>query len=159
MSVQEVPTAFKTSDGRKFTNKADAEKHQIIIESVAEFQKAADKLGRAVAESLRTADGQLFTFSRLTDYFYISKGWYGMPEITRVSFYIWNCHFDSYDGAKDLKDFSIYESKEGKIYNYKISELYCDHRKAQLASLDAQKAWLELCRESVEKSEQEINKR
>lgn len=156
MSVQEVPTTFKTSDGRKFTNKVDAEKHQIIIESVAEFQKAADKLGRAVAESLRTADGELFSFTRLRDYFYISKGWYGMPEMLRVSFYIWNCHFDSYDGAKDLKDFSIYEEKEGKTHNYKIAELYSEERKAQLALLDAQKDWLEMCAEKVKESEERI---
>lgn len=63
-SITEVPQQYRTSDGREFANKAEAERHQKLVDAIEAFDKAHDALGFTLAQSQWTADGKPFEFGR-----------------------------------------------------------------------------------------------
>lgn len=138
MAVSETEPKFKTSDGREFTNKKDAERHEALVEASRAYENARRFFGKALAETQRTADDKPFDFSMLTDYWFVWEGW-GDPRLAKVDFYIWNCSFDL-----EREQFEIHQvdPHTKAMRGYRVSELYRYRENAERALVAAQERWI-----------------
>lgn len=141
MPISESPVTYQTSDGKSFTDKQDAERHEKLVVATREWEQARTRFGTALAQTQRTADGRLFDWTRWT-YYYVApphSGWGGGPYLREVSFYVWNCSFDL-----DKEEMEILYSKdcEKRPVAYRISELYANKDAAERALLTERETWL-----------------
>lgn len=136
-TVAVIPEMFKASDGEKFKTLEEAEAHQVLIDAIKEVEETLRRVGRRVAESQKTADGKAFTFSHWS-YYYIQGGIWNKPTLGEVSFSLWTCRV-SIDRSRGIE---IIGSDEKDTRTYRVSELYADRRKANLALIADQERWL-----------------
>lgn len=143
MAIEPIPMRYATDDGQQFATKEEALRHEALVEAEGQCQEAQWRLGRLLAETQRTADGRLFEFTTLRDYWYVSAWWGGLPVLRRVSFYIWNCRVDR---DRDQDEVVIWqeesEGKDRRTQEYRIGELYVSERAAEKDLLAAQETWL-----------------
>lgn len=135
--VTEVPQQFQTSDGRKFTEKDAAERHQRLVDALAAHEKAHDALGHAIAQSQRTADGEPFRFGR--GYHRIQSRYGQLSRLDEVRFY-----YDVRFGISERRDdveLHVDKYEGGGAYRritYRVSELYADRHAAEAALIEEQ---------------------
>lgn len=154
MAIQTVPSRYKTSDGREFGNETDAQRHELLIAAKRKYEDARHEYARALAESQRTADGQPFNLSGMHDYYYITDGYFSMPEIVRVDFWYWNCDINEADETVIV----VLDSQKATRREYRISSLYYWKGNARKALLIAQEGRLAQITQDVEQLRQELTK-
>ena len=136
MGVREVPPTFRTSDGKEFTSKPDAERHEALVAAAGAYESAQRRYAHALWESQQTADGQRFKFEHW-DYYHIA--WSGdWPCLGEVHFYPSRCTLDETDA---LLIHTTREDARGQTMHlsYRIDELYADERAAKKALLAEQR--------------------
>lgn len=136
MAVSEVPAKFKTSDGREFDDKEEAERHDKFVAAVNDYREAQRCFLHHMARTQRTADGLLFESTPFQRYWRVTDGIWGMPELSEVSFYGWDFTVSEHD------ELIIRRAEAGKWEEFRISELYSNKRRAEEALLAAQEEWL-----------------
>jgi hypothetical protein len=155
MAVKEVPARFKASDGEEFGTKKEAQQHEELIKAREAYEEARRNLGRLLARREKTADGRPFDFSILHDYYYITEGWAGMPELTRVNFDGWNFRWSECDDRFEIQ--RQVEHRNGRDWaSYNIGELYWFEDNAEKALLAKREEWLKEQAEKVEEFRQRV---
>lgn len=152
MAVKEVPQRFKTTDGVEFATKAEAERHQAVVDANQQFEKAQRQLALATIESYKTADGQPFEFSLFVDYYLVVEG-IGWPSLHTVSFMrSYSLRFKpEEDGV-----LSFYE-EHGRASRYgRVSELYRCPMAAKRALAEAKQRRLETYQADLDSLRAEI---
>lgn len=96
--VTATKPSFVTTDREEFDNQQDAEAHQAVIDAKQEFVAASDKFIRLLAQSYRTADGELFDFTER--YYVVDTGFGFLPELKEVTFYIHDLQHCQIDGKR-----------------------------------------------------------
>jgi hypothetical protein len=158
MAVKETPVQFKTSDGKTFDTREEAERHELLRVARDEFEQARTVLARLLAESHQTADGRRFSFDQW-QYYYIAPGWEGLPRLTRVMFHGFNLDWESqFDG----REFPVIrqwegEGKDRRLLTYRFDCLYGSERAAEKALLAAQEKRLAELAESIEDLRAKVN--
>jgi hypothetical protein len=152
MAVLEKPRTFKTTDGREFTDEAEAKLHDELIVAREAFDAARRRLNNAVLKTQRTADGQLFDFGLFRDYHYVRPGYGGMPSMQTVSFLGWNFEISEHTDAVEIIDTTISERRP----RYAIASLYLDKRAANIALHLEQVAWLKERAAEIEKEKEKL---
>lgn len=145
MTVQAQPVIYKTTDGREYTDKEQAERHEALTAVKTAYEDARRNYAAALAESHKTADGYQFKLTGMRDYYFVTPGWYGAPEIKKVAFYIWNCDLSDNDEA------AIVDTSEGRRIEYKISALYRQKANAKKALIRTWGGWLAGLEDEYEK--------
>jgi len=136
MSIKKTPVKFKTTDGSEFDTEAKAETHEALYQANEEYQSARRKLGRLLAETQITADGEQFQFGVYRDYHRIVPNYWGWPSLDRVPYLGWNWRWDN---AGDRFVIHVEEYLNGVNQNrsYAIGDLYASERKAREALIAA----------------------
>jgi hypothetical protein len=137
MAVSEIPVQYRTTDGREFKTPGEAERHEKMLTAYKEYEDARQALGRCIAETQRTADGRLFEFTALRDYWAIWDRWEGIPRLVRVEFWPWNLHFEG-----DRDNFQLKGKLGDHDHLFRVSDLYANKDAAERALLDVQEKWL-----------------
>ena len=152
MTIKTIVQKYETSDGRKFTDEAEAARHQALITAKDEYESARHKWVRALTATYKTADGQNFSLTKHGDYWRIANYFHdnALPTLERVSFWVWHCDINEADHAV------IIERKGEHTRHYRISELYASERNAKIALLAAQEKELQYMTEQVQKLRDEI---
>ena len=133
--------------GREFTDQAKAEHFEKLVAAKEAFEDARNNLGRVLAESFMTADGQPFSFQHWT-YYYILQAYDRLPRLFPVDFIYWGWNFDAYQYGDDT-DLVLFSAKDpqgnecDRSHGYRISELYADRVAAAAALKIAQRKWLD----------------
>ena len=140
MAITTQPTQYQTSDGRAFSDKARAERHERLIVAERAYEDARREFARALWETQLTADGQPFTINVRT-YYYITPGYFSMPTLREINFYagIWSMEMDERDRLLIIyKPDGTKETAE----HYSIDKLYLSRTHAQIELADQLEAWL-----------------
>jgi len=146
MPVKSKPQAYACSDGEEFPTKKEAELHEELIEAVNNFRLAKERLGRATAATVKTADGDLFDFHRWNTYWFVSKhGAFG-PAMRQVQFgYGTGVNLGGGDNARvEL----VLTEGDRHIY-FAIAEIYSREE-------NARKALAQAIREHITTKEEEL---
>lgn len=145
MSVREEIT-FKSSDGREFDNAVEAQRHDELIVARQEYEQALARMNSLIVKTTRTADGYLCELGIFIDYWYVSPGWSGMPNLHKVPYLGWNWHL-SYHGDEVV--IVHRESGRERSDEYAIKDLYRSKKEALAALVKAQEKWLTERQEEV----------
>lgn len=130
---------FKTSDGREFDDEKEAERHDELILIREEYKSVLRRMNTLIAETTRTADGKLFEFGLWKTYYYVTEGFFQMPQLTEVPYLGWNWHLNERDDAVEI---ILYEGNDKRTREFKINNLYAGKHNALIALVAAQRAWL-----------------
>jgi hypothetical protein len=142
MGVTKRPETYSTSDGKEFTDANEAARHEAAVQAVQEFGEARKRLGRLLAGSQRTADGQAFEMGIWRDYYHLAPGYFDMPALVPVNFsYQTEFGLDE-SGAVTLIKTEHDRSGARRDTSYRVSDLYFRREAAEEALLAAQEAWL-----------------
>lgn len=133
MTVQQLPELYQTSDGKKYSSLKQTERHEAKIAAKSKYEDARREYARTLSESQLTADRYLFDMSVLDEYYYVTPGWFSMPDIRKVSFYYWNCDLNDQDETVIVDR----DNGKGTRTDYKISELYWRRENAEKALIVA----------------------
>ena len=144
---------YKTSDGREFSSESEAQKHDALIVARREYEAALSKLNRLVAETKRTADGELFQFGMWRTYYYITPGFFDMPALAEVPYLGSNWDLNEYDDAVEIV---TREGTEQRRCEYRINKLYANKTKALRALVEAQAAWLKEREEQISQTKAKV---
>lgn len=142
--IREIPSKFKTSDGREFAADQEeaAKRHQNFLDRNTLFEQAVTALNIAMAGELITADGHPFTFERST-YYYVMEGLNG-ENVISLSLWARHCTVET-DGQRSyIRDRHAWP--EDQRARYDLANLYRDERKANLRVLEIKKqrlGWLQ----------------
>lgn len=155
------PKKHKTSDGREFDDRGDAERHEAQITIRREALEAAHHAWSAaetayrqrLAETQKTLDGELFIFDILVDYYYIDDGWHGLPKLYTVCFNA-NLRNIAVDNQGRLCIFTA--DHTGRERGFPLGTLYKDKALAQRMCLKAMKEWLAAREKDIEKYRLEL---
>jgi len=146
MKTKKSKTTYEVH-GREFQDQAAAERFEILLNAKEIFEDARKNLGRLLAESFTTADGEPFRFQHWF-YYHVFTPHNAMPRLFEVSFTYWGWDFEAfYEG--DQTDLVLYTAKDpwgndcDRRHGYPIRELYADKKKAEAALRVAQREWLE----------------
>jgi hypothetical protein len=133
-------TKFKSSDGREFDNETEALRHDELAVAREEYEHALAKMNGLIVKTTRTADGYLCELGIWIDYWYISPGWHGLPNIHKVPYLGWN-----WDLSRHHDEVVIVHRETGRerTDEYAISSLYRNKKNALVALVEAQKEWLQ----------------
>jgi hypothetical protein len=146
MKTIKAKTTYRTDDGREFTDQKQAERHDRLVKAKREYESAKRTLGKLMAESCLTADGQPFKIGLWPDYYWITPGYFSMPSLLKVSF--WGTNWDWEESSDEattvvlLSDLSDSGQQLGHIRRFPINELYANKDRAQAALIEAQRKWL-----------------
>jgi hypothetical protein len=131
-------TTYKTTDGKEFTDEAEAIAHEEIITLKRSFQAARYSYGRALAKREKTIDGHPFTI-RYDTYYRISD-FFGMPTLVEVSFHNdWEFTLD--DNTDEITILQPRKNESGYTHT-RISDLYKDRDNARKALAAKQTEYL-----------------
>lgn len=149
--MSKLTPIYRASDNTEWDTPVAVEKHEAVIEAVAAYQRAGEKLGSLLAESSRTADGKPFDFKRFRSYHYITPGYFERPSLVQVRFYNYrNVDFDFTRGENSQVRLMEMDSTGNRpTHFYNINELYEDKAAADKALLAAQREWLAQQQEEV----------
>lgn len=129
---------FQTSDGLLFDNEADAARHEALTTATKAFERAREELNRALAATLKTADGYPFNLGYLSYYYYVSL----FGEIKYVGFSYTDTTIQT-DGANYYILRAKYESQNYHTASYNPERLFKMEdaaRRAQLPYLEEKAA-------------------
>lgn len=158
MAIKKNPKTYQTDDGREFSSKANASKHEKLAAAWEAYKTARVRLGRIVAESQKTADGVAFDFSRW-DYWYVSESWGGMPSLSKVAFYVHSVEFVfREDDANDELALLYSDRSDGRLTEYRIGDLYYHEHNAKVALAEAMRERIQMHADALAKLEKEISK-
>lgn len=151
--IKTVPVKFKASDGMEFESAVEAERHDGLVLAREAYVEACRLLNRRLAETQRTADGQMFDFGLSRDYWYLAPGWQTMPRMYAISFSGWSCSVEvRSDGGVAI----ISEDETRSRTAYRIVDLYRNKRKAEEALVAAKEEWLAVRSQEVAEYRAEI---
>lgn len=150
MAATRVSQSFRTSDGEEFDSCDDAERHEAVLAAKESFETAAREYGEIMANEAQTADNERIELFCMHDYFYINPNYFGIPDVRRVSFYRWNCHYDLRDGL------TISQETDGKYHHYPAKELYRHEKNAQRALIAAQRKRIQEFTDQVDREEKKL---
>jgi hypothetical protein len=139
MAVKKVPQVYETSDGLEFESKKQAERHEALVEAKSLFEGAFQRMGRALAGTQKTADGELFEFGVCCDYYVIAPCWAGLPRLRKIWFSFMGD--DRFEIEADDEITLILHEGDGQHRTrtrFKVSELYHSEKEAKKALLVAQ---------------------
>ena len=131
MAIKTKPQVFETSDGQEFSTAEDAERHEALVTATKAFDEARTGLLRAMADKVRTADGELMDPRRWGDFFYL-VGWGPERQVQRVAFY-YNTSIAIYDGRVALIPGYDPTNRDGRDRRYWLDELYKHEASAKRA--------------------------
>jgi hypothetical protein len=155
MAVSETPVTYRTSDGREFDQKADAERHDALVEARRAYQDAREVFGRLLSAAQLTADGERFDYTRWREYYWITPGWNGRPELEAVSFgYGTTFGFDYHSDRPEITVQRGGATRDTRTYQ--VSELYSSQAKAEAALLVAAEKWLEEQKAAIERLREKV---
>lgn len=146
-------TTYKTQDGREYANEKDALKHERLKELREKYDNAKHVYAKALWETQVTADGKPFDLAVWRNYYYVSPGYFGKPNLKEIHFYTWSMELDE----DDILCIRYHEdTTNGRQWtSYKINELYSSRVLAEYALVDALLEWL---RERTEEITEYIHK-
>lgn len=144
---------FTSSDGREFDNEVEAQRHDELIVAREEYNNALAKMNSLIVKTTRTADGYLCELGIFKDYWYISPGWHGLPDIRKVPYLGWNWHLSHHN---DQVVIVHRESGRDRTDEYAIADLYADKKNALAALVEAQKQWLTERQEEVAETAKKV---
>jgi hypothetical protein len=151
--IKEVPSCFQTSDGGEFPDRNEAAQHQEFLDTVSAYEEARKRLSLVVAQSQRTADGEIFEFGVFRDYLRIVPGWSGRPTLATVHF---NYHawaerdLDHKGRGGERVQIVVYSENKRTLEHYPIDELYAGQKAANRALLKAVEEWMKDQTEALE---------
>jgi hypothetical protein len=148
MAIKTKPAAFVASDGKEFESRKEAVAHDALVEAVRNFEEAKKQLGRAAAQSCKTADGLLFDFTKPGDYWALFRFGALGPKLARVSFW-YSTEVVLSGPDNDAIALSIEEN--GREINYLLSDLYAEQSNGRRALAAA-------IREHIREKEKELAK-
>lgn len=148
MSIKELPKTFRTSDGQTFEDEGAAKRHEELITTRDDFERAQRRFGKLLAETQLTADGNKFEFGLFRTYYYIERHQWGVPSLSEVPYLGSDWGFDDSDGFI----IRYRRGNEGRVIEFKISEMYEDRRAADKELLKVQE---EFIAEYIEKTRSE----
>lgn len=136
--------------GKTFATAEAAKRHERLLEVQRELEAAANKVKRCLGETALTADGQPFSMSSSTYYWFISPSYAGLPRL--VSVWVWPHHMelDADEPKACLKVRWLRRDGDRSDYiSLRVNELYADQAKAKAAYVAACKERLAELTEEV----------
>ena len=135
--MRKTKPTFVTEDGREYETEAEAKSHEVLSDAREKFNDARRALGILLAERQRTADKELFTFDAW-EYWHITPGFCGTPDISQVRFLRYEFDFDERDDCFRI----VSRDHRGSSYEYRIDSLYKSKRKAEEALVEVIERWI-----------------
>lgn len=131
---------YETTDGKKFTDQAEAEHHELLAKCREAYREARGNLGKALLSQLTTADGQSVDFGK-RNRFYAVLFTYNNPTLAEVVVYWghWDWELDDLDRLRIIIEWRWPGTRDDtrQIIHIPVSELYADRDKARAAVLAA----------------------
>ena len=139
MDIMDEKTVYTTEDGHKFTNKVDAERHELLYALQQKYEEARAEWGSALAKTMKTADGYGFEFDTLYYRPYLDRGRYGVEQIGLHS---WSLQYDVGQWQSTGR-LSLIEARDNAAGNrwHNIGELYYKKDNAKIALLSMLRAY------------------
>lgn len=144
---------FKASDGREFDNEVEAQRHDDLIVARREYEEALSKMNGLIVKTTRTADGYLCELGIFIDYWYVSHGWHGLPDLRKVPYLGWNWHLSYHNDEIVIVH---RESGRERTDEYTIKDLYRNKKNALAALVEAQSRWLKERGEEVAETAKKV---
>lgn len=148
-------TKFKSSDGREFESEVEAQRHDELIIAREEYNRALARMNQLIVKTTHTADGYLCELGIFRDYWYVTPGWHGVPDIRKVPYLGWNWHLNYHNDEVVIVH---RESGRDRTDEYAINTLYREKKNALAALVEAQKAWLQERQQEIEETAAKIAK-
>ena len=147
MKTIKSKTKYQTTDGRTFTDATAAAFWEKLSTAKKAYADAKEELGKLLAGSFKTADGEEFRVGGAGNYYYVFEPCNAMPTILEVQFW-WN-HWD-FDAERDNDTrMVLYAFQDGWGHarikdpvEYPIDELYADRREAEKALIEAKRRFV-----------------
>lgn len=138
---------FRTNDGKTFTDKADAERHEKLVEAEAEYKRAMSTYARRLFETQKTADGHPFELGLTRNYYYVAHYYdnLSVPRLVSVSF----SHLDARLDEKGRDDVIVITGTNDSKMKYQITSLYRDRVNAEKALAEKQIELIHILAEKV----------
>lgn len=144
---------FKSSDGREFDDEKEAQRHDELIVAREAYEHALSKMNGLIVKTTRTADGHLCELGIFIDYWYVSPGWHGVPDLRKVPYLGWNWHLNYHNDEIVIVH---RESGRERTDEYAIKDLYRSKKRALAALAEAQQAWLKEREAEIEETARKI---
>jgi len=151
MPVKELTEKYQCSDGRRFTNKPDAARHEKLIKAKEDYDMALRAYNIALVQSRNTADGKPFELGVWKTYYYVRQSAYGMPHLFEVPYLGYN-----FDVCTENDEVKIIVHEGERRISFRISEVYADKTEAERALLADQKEALKHYQEEMGKLEERV---
>lgn len=151
--MAEAKTVYRSQSGREFPSAEEADRHDQLLDRHETFTSARAAYAKALSETNRTADGQLFNLNALATYYYVvaPMGW-NKPALREVSFYIWKCDIDEND-----RGVLNYKTEDGAWVQYRIADLYRSRKAALIKLKEETEEYIRWMQEDLTKLEDQIS--
>jgi len=153
MPVTEQPVRFKASDGKEFDSREEAERHDALVVATKNYDAVKNEMERALARTVKTADGHLFEFATWR-YYYVWNGWSGV-DVREVSIGHPGITID--DQGDVLLQVTNYQNPKHEVSEYRIDHLYKDKRAAKQEQLRLWEERLSAQQEDIDELRKEFN--
>lgn len=146
MAVTETPVLYRSSDGMKFDNQADAEKHDKFVTAREEYERAQLVYGRLIVESTKTIDGVPFKNDSWHDFYALRRPFDRAPYLEKIDFSQHNYYVDECDQAHIKRWIGHNDPRE-----WRVEELYHHKKNADAALVTAVEEYIAAVRVELEK--------
>lgn len=158
MKTVKSKTTYHAKDGREFTDQTAALHYEELLDAKEAYEEAKRNFGKLLAETCNTADGEPFRVGLFSDYWYVTHGYFAMPNLLKVDFWgrNWTLEENRQDEATTvvlIGNLADDGSKMDRGRAFRIDELYAKESNAKAALLVAQRSWLEEKLREVQKAE------
>lgn len=145
-------TKFEAEDGTEFDSEEEALAYERISQAQLELKRATERLNRALAESLKTADGEPFAFNGT--YYVIVQHIWG-EDLVRETFYAADSKVNQENAPAIVRSWydKGYQSQE-----FPLTSIFKWKRKAMNRQLELRKERLAGVAEAIAELEKEIAK-
>lgn len=145
--VRKKEAVYTTRDGREFYSEDEAGRHDELVEARDTLSRAQHQFGRALAQTTKTADGELFEFGLWRRYYRVVPGWQGMPSLEHLGSFYGHPGFE-FDNQGELE--LVEGGHKPNPKRIRICDMFADKSKAEEALYAAQDEWLEERRAEIE---------
>lgn len=134
--VTEIAPCFQTSDGGEFATKAEAMRHQVVLDAMEALDVAQRRFEVALAEECLTADGLPFRFDN-TDYYWLAHRHPGLCTLRRIWFYRYSVRVEHGFPTAGPTILMTEDAGDGKQKSFRIaiSKLYASEKAGKEALL------------------------